>query len=80
MRNVGMRERSHEARAIPAVRVVSTPVPKRRLYGDIAEQCRALFDDALGEPVPEHLLVLATLSERRFAAKQRRAEVAGEDG
>ena len=55
-----MRARSEESRALPAVRVVATPVPARRLYGACVSQMRALFDDVLSEPLPPHLVAALT--------------------
>ena len=75
-----MRATSQEARVLPAVRVVSTPVPQRRLYGDLAEQCRAMFDDVLAEPVPEGLLALAVRSDRTPACEPGRTAGADRDG
>jgi hypothetical protein len=37
---------------LPAIRVVSTPIPARRRYGDLTLQLRALYDELLGDPVP----------------------------
>ncbi len=74
-----MRAASQEARILPAVRVVSTPVPQRRLYGDLAEQCRAVFDDVLAEPVPDRLLALAVLSDRTQTCETGRAAGADRD-
>lgn len=75
-----MRATSQEARVLPAVRVVSTPVPQRRLYGDLAEQCRAMFDDVLAEPVPEGLLALAVLTDPTPAGETERVADADRDG
>jgi hypothetical protein len=44
---------------LPAIRVVSTPIPPRRLYGDLTLQLGALYDDLLSDPVPGALGALA---------------------
>ena len=46
-----------------AIRVVSIPVPTVRLYRDLTDQLRAMYDDLLSEPLPERLIAQAGLCE-----------------
>ena len=55
-----MQQGTHRPSGLAAVRVVSTPVPPRRLFGELSLQLRALYDDLLAAPVPGHLLALLT--------------------
>jgi hypothetical protein len=58
-----MRQESQGSSGPPVIRVVSTPVPPRRLYGDLTAQLRALYDDLLSEPVPGRLVALVARSD-----------------
>jgi hypothetical protein len=56
---------------LPPIRVVSTPIPPRRLYSDLTLQLRALYDDLLSDPVPGSLVALVD----RFAASDSEEEM-----
>ena len=46
-----------------AIRVLSVPVPTRRLYRDLTVQLRAMYDDLLSAPLPEELMARAGLCQ-----------------
>ena len=58
-----MRQESQGFSTLPAIRVISTPIPSARLSRDLAAQLRAMYEDLLREPVPERLLAAAGLSQ-----------------
>jgi hypothetical protein len=70
MRNAGMQQGSHEPSGLAAVRVISTPVPPRRLFGALGVQLRAVYDDLLAEPVPGRLLALLDGPDGALASPQ----------
>ena len=65
-----MQQGSHEPSGLAAVRVISTPVPPRRLFGALGVQLRAVYDDLLAEPVPGRLLALLDGPDGALASSQ----------
>jgi hypothetical protein len=65
-----MRQGNQGPSSLSAIRVISTPIPPRRLYDDLAVQLRAMLDDVLSEPVPGELLALVSTSKQAVPSEE----------
>ena len=69
-----MRQGNQGPSSLSAIRVISTPIPPRRLYGDLTEQLRAMYDHLLSEPVPGELLALMSKSEEAVPSEEEMSD------